>query len=40
METVYGDLAQNAAVVAAFSTDLRAIQTLGTKAVLEQYLQA
>ena len=39
METVYGDLAGNATVVAAFSTHLRRVQTLGTKAVLAQFLQ-
>ncbi len=39
METVYGDLAGNATVVAAFTTHLRRVQTLGTKAVLAQFLQ-
>ncbi len=39
MEAVYGDLASNATVVAAFTTHLRRVQTLGTKAVLAQFLQ-
>jgi len=39
METVYGDLAQNAVVVGAFSSHLRAVQTMGTQAVLERFLQ-
>jgi mannitol 2-dehydrogenase len=38
MATVYGDLAQNAAVVTAFSAHLRAVQRQGTKAVLQQFL--
>jgi mannitol 2-dehydrogenase len=40
MDTVYGDLAGNAAVVDAFSAHLRGLQTLGTKAVLERFLNA
>jgi mannitol 2-dehydrogenase len=39
MDTVYGDLAQNATVASAFTAHLRRVQTLGTKAVLAQFLQ-
>jgi mannitol 2-dehydrogenase len=40
MQTVYGDLGHDPRVVAAFTTALRSIQSLGTKAVLEQFLGA
>jgi mannitol 2-dehydrogenase len=40
MTAVYGDLAQDARVAAAFARHLRAVQTDGTKAVLERFLAA
>ena len=38
MTTVYGDLAEDARVLAAFGNALRAVQTKGTKAVLHEFL--